>query len=113
MRLPNAEHAVVEAGKVRDYLLSSDHPIGRFKAAFFRSLGFGAADWESLRSALLSQAREGEAVPEPPSAYGQKFRVRGILHGPGGKPASVVSVWIIRPAEAFPRFVTAFPGVPR
>lgn len=34
-KLPNAEQAVVEPAKVRDYLLSSAHPVGRFKAVVF------------------------------------------------------------------------------
>ena len=40
MQLPNAEQAVVDEVKIRTYLLSSEHPVGRFKAAFFRGLGF-------------------------------------------------------------------------
>jgi len=29
--LPNATKVVIDSAKVRDYLLSSSHPIGRFK----------------------------------------------------------------------------------
>jgi hypothetical protein len=39
MILPRAEDAVVEPAKLRDTLLSREHPVGRFKAAFFESLG--------------------------------------------------------------------------
>jgi hypothetical protein len=35
MVLPGSEHAVIDAAKLRDYLLSYEHPVGRFKAAFF------------------------------------------------------------------------------
>ena len=42
--------------------------------------------------------------------YGQKYLVRGILKGPSGKAAEVVTVWIILSGEGVPRFVTAFPG---
>ena len=35
MRLPNAELAIIDPKKIRDYLLSSVHPVGRFKAHFF------------------------------------------------------------------------------
>ena len=38
MNLPNADRAVIDARKVRSYLLSRSHPIGRFKAAFARAL---------------------------------------------------------------------------
>jgi hypothetical protein len=40
--LPNADRAVIEDAKVRDYLLSATHPIGRFKSVFFVALGFSA-----------------------------------------------------------------------
>ena len=113
MQLPNAEQAVVDEAKIRAYLLSSEHPVGRFKAAFFRGLGFESGDWPLLQSALVVHAKTGEALPEPTSAYGQKFRIRAMLQGPGGRSALVVSVWIIRAGEDLPRFVTAFPGVIR
>jgi hypothetical protein len=38
--LPNADRAIVDDAKVREYLLSPSHPIGRFKSVFFAGLGF-------------------------------------------------------------------------
>jgi hypothetical protein len=38
--LPNADRALIDEARIREYLLSDAHPVGRFKAAFFRSLGF-------------------------------------------------------------------------
>ena len=113
MQLPNAAHAIVDEAKIRAYLLSVEHPVGRFKAAFFRALGYSPEDWPFLQSALVTHASAGEALPEPTSAYGQKFRIRAMLQGPSGQSALVVSVWIIRAGEDLPRFVTAFPGVSR
>jgi len=52
--LPNADRAVVEDAKVRDYLLSPSHPVGRFKSVFFIALGFSLDQWQILRDALLS-----------------------------------------------------------
>lgn len=43
VRLPNCDRAVVADPKVRDYLLSPSHAVGRFKSAFFLALGFSAA----------------------------------------------------------------------
>ncbi|HVW25540.1 MAG TPA: hypothetical protein VHC69_09225 [Polyangiaceae bacterium] len=76
MLLPNATRAVVSDAKVREYLLSSSHPIGRFKAAFCRSLGFSEDDWEQLRDALLAIASRDEAFPGQPSTFGRKFEIR-------------------------------------
>jgi hypothetical protein len=47
--LPGADHAVVEGGKVRDYLLSPEHPIGRFKALFFNTLGYARNQWQRTK----------------------------------------------------------------
>ena len=108
--MPNADRSVVEPAKVRDYLLSASHPVGRFKATFFRSIGYDADGWEVLSDDLLAIARSAEAAPAESSPFGQKFEVRATLTSPLGRTASVVTVWIVRATEDFPRFVTAFPG---
>ena len=109
MSLPNSDRAVIDAAKVRDYLLSETHPVGRFKAAFFLTLGYSADRWELLRDDLLSLARAGPSAPGKPSAFGRTFEVNGILTGPLARSADVRTVWIIRTKEDSPRFVTAFP----
>lgn len=108
MPLPNIELASVDEPKIRDYLLSPEHPIGRFKAAFFRSLGYTRDEWELLRSHLLTLASRGAAVAKPADVYGQKYEVSGILEGPS-RSADITTVWIIRAGEDHPRFVTAYP----
>ncbi len=50
-RLPNAEKAIIEPGKLQDYILSSAHPVGRFKAAFFQKLGYSVRNWEAFGAA--------------------------------------------------------------
>ncbi len=109
MALPNADRAVVEPSKVRDYLLSSSHPIGRFKAVIFFALGYSAEHWQLLQDDLLEIARTGTTVPGKPSAFGTKFEVAGILVGPSGRSAAFKTVWLIRPEDESPTFVTAFP----
>ncbi len=108
MTLPNVDRAVVEPAKVRDYLLSAEHPIGRAKARFFKMLGFARARWPELQQALLAHAAAGQAEVAGPMRYGQKYAVRGILTGPTGRSANVVSVWIVLKDEDVPRFVTAY-----
>ena len=109
MSLPNSDHAVIDTAKVRDYLLSEAHPVGRFKAAFFVTLGYSSDHWELLRDDLLALARAGWAARGKPSAFGRTFEVDGILIGPSGRSVDVKTVWIIRSNEDAPRFVTAFP----
>ena len=110
MLLPNADEAVIDPAKLRDYLLSTTHPLGRFKARFFHALGFSADRWQELESAIRTQHLTQEAVSLPAPPSGQKFSIQAILTGPNGESAAVVSVWFIRAGETAPRFVTAYPG---
>jgi hypothetical protein len=110
MMLPGSEHAVVDDAKVRDYLLSHEHAVGRFKAVFFEALGYSAAGWTDLRQDLLELCRTGVAAEGQSSQFGRKYEVRGTLQGPSGRRAEVVTIWVILVGENVPRFVTAFPG---
>ncbi|MFN8859744.1 MAG: DUF6883 domain-containing protein [Gemmatimonas sp.] len=109
MRLPNADQASIDPMKLRGYLLSPEHPVGQAEARFFMALGFHPTDWPRLRTALERHGRLGRAR-EVPSPYGRKFEVEGIIEGPSGRKAAVVSVWIILRGEVVPRLVTALPG---
>jgi len=110
MKLPAAERAVIEPAKIRDYLLSTAHPVGRFKAPFFASLGYTSANWLRLDGDLRDLAVSGNAELGKDSPYGQKYEIRGILKGPSGKSAEVLTVWIVLFGGDVPQFVTAFPG---
>ena len=50
MKLPQGGRALVEDAKVRDYLLSDEHPVGRFKARAFAS---ASALWDAAGSWVL------------------------------------------------------------
>jgi hypothetical protein len=109
MKLPNAQKAIVDEKKVREYLLSPSHPVGRFKAKFFGSIGFPPEAWSPFLKALQRLAEEGEAVLLDDSEYGRKYSVRGEISGAGARPAEVDSVWIIRAGDDAPRLVTVYP----
>ena len=110
LRLPNVEKAVIDSEKLRDYLLSLSHPVGRFKAAFFSSLGYTQEDWRQLEADLRRQHLTKDAVLRRETSYGRKYEIRGKIKGPAGKAREVVSIWIILVDEKVPRFVTAYPG---
>jgi hypothetical protein len=110
MVLPGAEHAVIETSKLRDYLLSQDHPVGRLKAVFFRALGYTKMDWMRLERDLLELCHRGDVSEGRTTAFGCKYEVRGTLVGPSGRYADVVTVWMVPAGEAAPRIVTAYPG---
>ncbi len=109
MLLPHAEEAIIDPRKLRDYVLSFQHPIGRFKAYFFAGLGFSVENWESLDSEIRRLALKCDAETAELSAYGQKYLVRGRVVGPEERNAEVVTVWIVRLGERPPRFVTVYP----
>ena len=109
MLIPNADRAVIEPAKLREYLLSRTHPIGRFKAAFFQALGYSSEDWGQLEADLRNQHLPKEAAAAEPTSYGRKYVIRATLVGPRGASAALVSVWVVRAGENFARFVTAYP----
>ena len=109
MKLPNVDMAIIPREKLQDYLLSQSHPVGRFKAAYFQSLGYSSSEWEVLERDIRSLL-EYEVVKTKDTEYGRKFEVRGELSGPLGQNANIVTVWIVLKGEQFPRFITAYPG---
>jgi len=110
IKVPNASRAIIETTKLRDYLLSPSHPVGRFKAPFFAALGYSQEQWPQLEADLRAQLILHDAQPVAASSYGQKYEIRAILIGPSGRSAEVVSIWIILAGEDAPRLVTAYPG---
>ena len=110
VKLPFAEQAVIEDTKLRYYLLSPIHPVGRYKCRFFLDIGYETSHWEVLRQDLLSLVATEDAQEGIRTRYGQKYVVRGILKAPSGTLAHIVTVWIVLHGELIPRFVTAYPG---
>ena len=109
MKLPDWERADIDPAKVHDYLLSPAHPVGRFKAPFFASLGYTLKNWRALHRDLRKLVRTMPARPAGRNDYGEKFTVWGRLRGPSGLSGGIVTVWIVLLGEEIPRFVTAYP----
>jgi hypothetical protein len=108
--LPNAHLAEIAPAKLHAYLLSSIHPIGRFKARFFTALGYTSEEWRALEADLRIQHLSQPAEPGPSVPNGQTYTIRAILIGPNGQSASVLSVWFVHAHTGVPHFVTAYPG---
>lgn len=112
MKLPNAENAVVDIIKVKDYCLNPEHPKGKHKArVFFAALGIDENDAEQLRKIILKAVLSAEAVEKEPSEYGRRFvvdfRVSWAKESVT-RVALVRTAWIIRVGEDFPRLATCF-----
>jgi hypothetical protein len=109
-KLPKAESAIIPREKVVNYLLSTSHPVGRSKAAYFRALGFDDTRSEVFEAALLQHAARSEVVQREANEFLEKFVVEGGLDGPTGSASRVRSVWIILNEDEAPRLVTAYPA---
>ena len=109
MIIPGHESAVVPDAKVRDYLLSPTHPVGRHKARWFQRLGYDQGRFQELADDLRALAsRDAESLGD--EGYGEKYAVVGSIVLPSGAQYTVRTVWIVLCGEDRPSLVTAYPG---
>ena len=107
--LPNAELATVDASKVTEYLLSSTHPDGSSKAAFFMRFGFRAQSWEILATALRAHGKAYGVTQQTRSRFGVRYAVDGRITSPDGRNPRIRTVWLIEAGQTAPRLITAYP----
>ena len=108
MRIPGGADADLGT-KIEDYLLNPLHREGRHKARVFESvLGITLANADWLRSALRNAAANSTlAISRGSNGFGDVYSLRLPIATDSGS-ATVLSVWIIREGERFPRLVTCF-----
>ena len=107
-KLPNAERALVEIEKLRDYALNPEHDEGKHKARVFRAaLGFTRDDAERLRKMVLEAALSGEATAGKLTRHGQLYTVDFVTEGLAGE-VTIRTGWIIEHDTDFPRLVTCY-----
>ena len=108
VKLPNGERAELGA-KLEEYVLNPFHRRGQHKARVFESaLGITLANSDVLMQALLEAAATSHhAVYKGNHGHGEVFEVRFSLTTRKGR-ATVLSAWIIRSDEDFPRLTTCF-----
>ena len=108
MLLPNADRAVVDIVKVRDYCLSATHPRGRHKARIFSAvLGMTAADAAELREAILEAVLRVDAMETDSDEFGRRF-VADFTLSHRGRTAEIRTAWIERRREGFPRLTSCY-----
>lgn len=105
MKLPYRKNAFVFNKKLKDYLLSDTHPVGKFKSKYFKSLGFTKDKLDELKVVILKIAQTNDVVEVTTSAYGKKYVIDGYING----KTRLRTVWIIEKDSKQPRFVTAYP----
>lgn len=108
MRLPNAEAAFIDLQKLTDYVLSSTHPRGGYKAeGFRRALHMHDTDAVTLRQLLKDGVREADATLMRTTDWGTLYSADVRIEW-RGRRAMVRTAWIIRNDEYFPRLTTAY-----
>ena len=103
------EDAEVPERKILAYLLSSEHPTGREKAAFFTAIGYTRQHWTRLRNDLLAAARACETVREEQTEFGVKYVLDTQVLAPSGRRIALRTIWISDKPEDAPRLVTVYP----
>ncbi|MYK19810.1 hypothetical protein C6496_08655 [Candidatus Poribacteria bacterium] len=109
MKIPNAERAIVDIRKLRDYCLNSQNDTGKHKAhLFYVALGITVDDADALRDILLQAVKTSEAQVGRQDIYGQRYRIDFPLTWKA-RHAIIRSGWIIDPNSDVPRLLTAYP----
>ena len=111
--LPNARKARINTRKLRDYALNPKHETGKYKATFFKQMGYTAEKWETLEGDIRTQHLAQPVEVGQPSPFGQKYTITALLQGPQGEARWVTTVWIIRPGADQPELVTIEPATRR
>jgi hypothetical protein len=79
--LTNADRAIIEASKLRDYLLNPANENTGGKWAIFASLGYTRANWQLLEVDLRQQHLTQEAKDAGDNLYGVKHEIVAVLRG--------------------------------
>lgn len=109
MLLPNAENAVVDIRKLRDYCLNPEHYDGKNKARLFSSiLGITADNAEELRQILLEVVKSHDVRLGRRDDFGQRYTLDFTLEWQN-RSATLQSGWIIEHNSDIPKLTTCFP----
>nr|WP_242016921.1 DUF6883 domain-containing protein [Trichocoleus sp. FACHB-46] len=107
--IPNAENAVVDIRKLRDYCLNLNHDQGKHKARLFSSiLCMSSDDAKSLCQILLEVVKTQEARLGRRDDFGQRYTLDFTLEWQG-RSASVRSGWIVEHNSNIPKLTTCYP----
>jgi len=110
MKVPNNDKVFIPIEKIRGYILSDSHPVGRTKAAFFYKIGYNPGGIDLLINDLRKIVLENEVCKEIDTLYGQKYLVKGEIGIRFMKAVSIITIWIIEKEDSIPRFITAYPS---
>jgi hypothetical protein len=93
MRIPNADHAVIDPVKITHYLLDVVHPRGGSKARLLESLGYSAGDWRQLHADLHRMHLIEGYVATRQTTWGIRYEIVAPITGPPSDTVLFRSVW--------------------
>lgn len=107
--IPNAENAVIDIRKLRDYCLNPEHDEGKHKARLFSaSLGMKAENAEEFREMLLEAVKTQEVSLGRCDEFGQRYILDFSLEWQN-RSTTIRSDWIIEEGSDTPRLTTCYP----
>lgn len=110
LRVPNCDQSVIADQKITEYLLNSEHALGKSKAKFFLGRGFTKENINEFKTALKRHVIERDVFEKPITGFGHKYIVKCELVTPDLRNPCIITVWIIEDGQEFPKLVTAYPS---
>ncbi len=105
MKLP--ADAVISIQKLRDYLLTLQSRGD--KSRFLAQAGYTRANPWELERDLRGQILPLDAMLLPAREYGDRYEIRGKLHGPNGMEIPVRTIWMRESETGVVKFITLIP----
>lgn len=108
VKLPNGTHAIVPAGKLKEYCLNPLHPDGKHKAKVFaKALGIRQDNHTALTKLVLESAESGVVTRIQENEFGKIYRVEHTIQGIYQKEI-LCTLWIIHKDVDIPYLTSCF-----
>jgi uncharacterized protein YukE len=111
--LPNAERALTDPAKFRDYSMNSGHPKNDGKWKAWDDLGYQIDSADRREAAtrdvveqLGAQLPQTSGILTDQTRYGPRFEVRTNIVGPNGRTGTLVTLWQYDSGSDTPRLIT-------
>ena len=107
--LPNADKAVISMEKLVNYVLNTEHPIGKHKAYLFKEvLGYSVGTARNLAVKIMDEIYNFPAIFKGSDRFGNKYEIIMNIEGINGRTAPVITAWIIDSGSDVPRLTSAY-----
>ena len=105
--MPNAITATTSQRKLQEYLLNSNHPVGKHKARVLNSiLGYNYQNWDVLSDEIFNAIQTTGVSNISKTKYGTKYIIPVWVNGNKGKSMLLKTVWQVDNDSNIPRMIT-------